>query len=99
MQKICSCIVPCFNEEEVIPIYYKEMKKVMEQDESGVDYEIIFIDDGSSDGTLDEVRKLMEIDQRVSVVSFTRNFGKEAALYVGLEHVGDDYVVTMDVDL
>lgn len=99
MQKICSCIVPCFNEEEVIPIYYKEMKKVMEKDESGVDYEIIFIDDGSSDGTLDEVRKLMEIDQRVSVVSFTRNFGKEAALYAGLEHAEGDYVVTMDVDL
>lgn len=99
MSKLCSCIVPCFNEEEVIPIYYKEMQKVRKQEEGKIDFEIIFIDDGSKDKTLEVIKKLNEQDDSVHYVSFSRNFGKEAALYAGLEHAKGEYVVTMDVDL
>lgn len=99
MSKLCSCIVPCFNEEEVIPIYYQEMQKVRKQEEGKIDFEIIFIDDGSKDRTLEVVKKLSEEDESVHYVSFSRNFGKEAALYAGLEHAKGEYVVTMDVDL
>lgn len=99
MNKVCSCIVPCFNEEEVIPIYYREMCKVVRQEQEHVDFEIIFVDDGSSDGTLDVMRDLSSKDPMVHYVSFSRNFGKEAALYAGLECAKGDYVVTMDVDL
>lgn len=99
MSKLCSCIVPCFNEEEVIPIYYQEMQKVRKQEEGKIDFEIIFIDDGSKDKTLEVVKKLSEQDESVHYVSFSRNFGKEAALYAGLEHAKGKYVVTMDVDL
>lgn len=99
MSKLCSCIVPCFNEEEVIPIYYREMQKVRKQEEGKIDFEIIFIDDGSKDKTLEVIKKLNEQDDSVHYVSFSRNFGKEAALYAGLEHAKGEYVVTMDVDL
>lgn len=99
MSKLCSCIVPCFNEEEVIPIYYREMQKVRKQEEGKIDFEIIFIDDGSKDKTLEVIKKLNEQDESVHYVSFSRNFGKEAALYAGLEHAKGEYVVTMDVDL
>lgn len=99
MNKVCSCIVPCFNEEEVIPIYYQEMQKVRNQEEGKIDFEIIFIDDGSKDKTLEVVKKLSEQDENVHYVSFSRNFGKEAALYAGLENAKGEYVVTMDVDL
>ena len=99
MNKLCSCIVPCFNEEEVIPIYYQEMQKVRNQEEGKIDFEIIFIDDGSKDKTLEVVKKLSEQDENVHYVSFSRNFGKEAALYAGLEQAKGEYVVTMDVDL
>lgn len=99
MGKLCSCIVPCFNEEEVIPIYYEEMQKVRKQEAGKIDFEIIFIDDGSKDKTLEVVKKLSEQDDSVHYVSFSRNFGKEAALYAGLEHAKGEYVVTMDVDL
>ena len=64
MNKLCSCIVPCFNEEKVIPIYYDEMQKVMKQEEN-IEFEIIFVDDGSKDGTLEIMRKLSEQDPKV----------------------------------
>lgn len=99
MNKLCSCIVPCFNEEEVIPIYYEEMQKVIAEEQGNVNFEIIFVDDGSKDGTLEVVKNLSKQDSKVHYVSFSRNFGKEAALYAGLEHAKGDYVVTMDVDL
>ena len=95
MNKLCSCIVPCFNEEKVIPIYYDEMQKVMKQEEN-IEFEIIFVDDGSKDGTLEIMRKLSEQDPKVHYISFSRNFGKEAALYAGLERAKGDYVITMD---
>lgn len=98
MNKLCSCIVPCFNEEKVIPIYYDEMQKVMKQEEN-IEFEIIFVDDGSKDGTLEIMRKLSEQDPKIHYISFSRNFGKEAALYAGLERAKGDYVITMDVDL
>lgn len=99
MSKLCSCIVPCFNEEEVIPIYYEEMQKVRKQEEGKIDFEIIFIDDGSKDKTLEVIKKLSEQDVCIHYVSFSRNFGKEAAMYAGFEHAKGEYVVTMDVDL
>lgn len=69
MNKLCSCIVPCFNEEKVIPIYYDEMQKVMKQEEN-IEFEIIFVDDGSKDGTLEIMRKLSEQDPKVHYISF-----------------------------
>lgn len=99
MSKLCSCIVPCFNEEEVIPLYYEEMQKVRKQEEGKIDFEIIFIDDGSKDKTLEVIKKLSEQDECIHYVSFSRNFGKEAAMYAGFEHAKGEYVVTMDVDL
>ena len=99
MSKLCSCIVPCFNEEEVIPLYYEEMEKVRKLEEGKIDFEIIFIDDGSKDKTLEVIKKLSEQDECIHYVSFSRNFGKEAAMYAGFEHANGEYVVTMDVDL
>lgn len=99
MSKLCSCIVPCFNEEEAIPLYYEEMQKVRKQEEGKIDFEIIFIDDGSKDKTLEVIKKLSEQDECIHYVSFSRNFGKEAAMYAGFEHANGEYVVTMDVDL
>ena len=99
MSKLCSCIVPCFNEEEVIPLYYEEMQKVRKQEDGKIDFEIIFIDDGSKDKTLEVIKKLSEQDECIHYVSFSRNFGKEAAMYAGFEHANGEYVVTMDVDL
>ena len=99
MSKLCSCIVPCFNEEEVIPLYYEEMQKVRKQEEGKIDFEIIFIDDGSKDKTLEVIKKLSEQDECIHYVSLSRNFGKEAAMNAGYEHANGEYVVTMDVDL
>lgn len=97
-KKLCSIVVPCYNEEEAIPIYYQEMQKVFAQMPE-LDFEFEFIDDGSRDGTLAVIRKLREQDERVHYVSFSRNFGKEAGIFAGLEHSKGDYVVIMDVDL
>ena len=69
MNKLCSCIVPCFNEEKVIPIYYDEMQKVMKQEEN-IEFEIIFVDDGSKDGTLEIMRKLSEQDPKDIIFHF-----------------------------
>lgn len=96
--KLCSFVVPCFNEEEAIPYYYEEMNKYIPKLE-GLEFEFVFVDDGSRDGTMKEIEKLRNIDERVHYVSFSRNFGKEAALYAGLKKAKGDYVVTMDVDL
>lgn len=92
-----SVVVPCFNEQEAVPIFYNEVKKILVTLKE--EYEIIFIDDGSSDKTLEEVKELSEKDKGVHYVSFSRNFGKEAAMYAGLKKAAGDYVVIMDVDL
>ena len=95
-----SVIVPCYNEEENVAYFYDEL---MKQDaffrDQGLELEILYINDGSRDGTVAEVKKLHEKDERVHLVSFSRNFGKEAAMYAGLEQADGDYVAIMDVDL
>ena len=91
-------VVPCFNEEEALPVYYREMCKVM-KNMSDVEFELLFVDDGSKDATLAFLKGLNETDARCRYLSFSRNFGKEAALYAGLKNAQGDYVATMDVDL
>lgn len=90
-----SIVVPCYNEEEVIKIFYKEIEKI----QLPLKKEYIFIDDGSSDQTLKEMKELAKDNDHVKYYSFSRNFGKEAALYAGLKYSTGDYVVVMDVDL
>ena len=98
--KLLSVIVPCYNEEETVADFYAEfVKNKPFFEERGLDYEIIYVDDGSKDKTAAEIKKLHEADKRVHMVSFSRNFGKEAAIYAGFERACGDYVVTMDVDL
>lgn len=97
MEKI-SIIVPCYNEEEAMPIFYEEICKVAKKMKK-VEFEFIFVNDGSKDHTLDVARELHKKDERVRYVSFSRNFGKEAGMYAGLEAARGDYVAIMDVDL
>ena len=98
--KLLSVIVPCYNEEETVADFYTEFMKNKEFfDKKELDYEIIYIDDGSKDKTVEEIKKLHEADKKVHMVSFSRNFGKEAAMFAGFEHAKGDYIVTMDVDL
>ncbi len=99
MNKICTCVVPCFNEEDAVGFFYEEMCKVMEEEKDRTQFALLFVDDGSCDRTLERLKELKEKDDRVKFISFSRNFGKEAALYAGLEHAEGNYVVTMDVDL
>lgn len=97
---LLSVIVPCYNEEESVELFYTElMKNESFFKEKDVEIELLYIDDGSKDRTKEEVKKLHEKDERVHLVSFSRNFGKEAAMFAGLEHAKGDYVVMMDVDL
>jgi glycosyltransferase involved in cell wall biosynthesis len=93
-----SIIVPCYNEEEALPIFYKEIDKVADS-MKGVTFEFLFINDGSKDNTLEVMRKLSKKDKRIRYISFSRNFGKEAAMYAGFENATGDYVATMDADL
>ncbi|HEL2411837.1 TPA: glycosyltransferase family 2 protein [Streptococcus suis] len=92
-----SVIVPCFNEEEAIPYFYDAMEKVRK--EMGEQFEYIFVNDGSKDGTLKTLRQLSGQDRAVRYLSFSRNFGKEAALYAGLQAAQGELVTVMDVDL
>jgi len=99
---LLTVIVPCYNEEEAIPFFYAEMQKtidVFKTDFPEVDFELLFIDDGSKDKTLEVLRDLNSKDARVRYVSFSRNFGKEAGIYAGLDNAKGDYVVIMDADL
>ena len=97
MDKI-SVIIPCYNEQEAIPIFYKEIQKTAEE-LSHQELELLFVNDGSKDGSLEEMKHLSEADPRVKYVSFSRNFGKEAAMYAGLSYASGDYIAIMDVDL
>ena len=96
MKKI-SLVVPCYNEQEVINLFYDEIQKIKNEFEE-VEFEIIFVNDGSNDKTLELMRKLAE-NNDVRYISFSRNFGKEAAMYAGLEVSTGDYVAIMDADL
>lgn len=97
MEKI-SVVVPCYNEEEAIPYFYKEIC-VVEKNMSEFEFEIIFVDDGSKDQTLKIAKGFAEVDNQIKYISFSRNFGKEAAIYAGISKSTGDYVVIMDVDL
>lgn len=97
-KKLLTIIVPCYNEEEAIPHFYKAIQEI-EPKLSQVDIEMLFIDDGSRDRTLEVCKELRVTDKRVRYVSFSRNFGKESGIYAGLKHSKGDYVVIMDVDL
>lgn len=93
-----SIIVPCFNEEESIPLFFSAVKKVT--DEMDAKFKFWFVDDGSEDNSLSEMKELYKKDPKeVHYLSFSRNFGKEAALYAGLQAATGDYVAVMDVDL
>ena len=96
MKKV-SIIVPCYNEEESIPLFYKEIKKVF----SKINYklELIFVEDGSKDKTLELIRELSKKDKEANYISLSRNFGKEAAMWAGLKHSTGDYITVMDCDL
>lgn len=101
MSDLISIIVPCYNEQEAIPHFYQAI--VDESDNMrkkyGVGFEYIFVDDGSKDRTLDMLKKYAERDSRVKYISFSRNFGKEAAMYAGLKASKGDYAAIMDADL
>ena len=98
--KLLSVIVPCYNEEESVELFYEELiKNDAFFAQKNMELEIFYIDDGSVDRTVEEVRKLRDRDERVHLVSFSRNFGKEAAMFAGMEHSRGDYVVIMDADL
>lgn len=97
-KKKISIIVSCYNEEDSIPLFYKEISMVSKQMDY-IDFEFIFVNDGSCDKTLDIVKKLHKKDKRVRYISFSRNFGKESAMYAGLVASQGDYVTLMDADL
>lgn len=99
IKELCSFIIPCYNEEEAIPIYYDEMVKMLKNMPGNLCFEFIFVDDGSSDRTLGVIRELHQRDDRVRYISFSRNFGKEAGIYSGLMKAKGTFVVVMDVDL
>ncbi|MBE5739876.1 MAG: glycosyltransferase family 2 protein [Clostridiales bacterium] len=97
MEKI-SLIIPCYNEEEALPPLYEELKRVTAE-MSEYEFEMLFIDDGSKDKTLQKLKELAQEDGRVQYISFSRNFGKEAAMYAGFCNVRGDYVAVMDADM
>lgn len=94
---VISIIVPCYNEEKAVPVFYKATSAALENIDADIEY--IFVDDGSSDNTVNEFKKLASADKRVKYISFSRNFGKEAGMYAGMKHAHGDYVVIMDIDL
>jgi len=98
MNPVISLVIPCFNEEDAIPIFYEEASKVLDT-MNIISSEFVFVDDGSSDKTLEVLHELSQQDRKVHFVSFSRNFGKEAALYAGLSKACGEYIAVMDVDL
>lgn len=97
---LLSVIVPCYNEEENVPLFYEALLQNRPFfEEKKISLEILYVDDGSGDRTVEEIRKLRDKDQRVHLIAFSRNFGKESAMFAGLENCNGDYVVMMDVDL
>lgn len=98
MGNLITAIVPCYNEQESLKIFYNEINRVSELMKEA-EFEFLFVDDGSRDNTLSIIKELAESDKRVRFISFSRNFGKEAAIYAGLENAKGDYVAIMDADL
>ena len=97
MKKL-SVVVPCYNEEDVIYEFYSETSTILKNLE-GYEYELVFIDDGSNDNTLNILKKLKSKDNNIRIISFSRNFGKESGIYAGLENSIGDLIVVMDADL
>ncbi len=97
-KEMLSLVVPCYNEEEALPIFYEEACKVV-SGMNELNIEMLFVDDGSHDNTIGVIKELADKDDRVHYVSFSRNFGKEAAIYAGLDNAVGDYVVILDADL
>ena len=93
-----TIVVPCYNEEKAIPFFYEEIQRVKKLMPK-VNLELLLVDDGSKDGTLEQFHTLKEKDSSINYISFSRNFGKEAAIYAGLSHAKGDYVAIMDADL
>lgn len=98
MKKLISLIIPCYNEEEALKFLYEELNKVSAQ-LSNYDFEFLFVNDGSKDNTLGELKRFANDDSRVVYLSFSRNFGKEAAMYAGFCNSKGDYVAVMDADM
>ncbi|HPE95159.1 MAG TPA: glycosyltransferase family 2 protein [Bacillota bacterium] len=96
---LISLTVPCYNEQEALPLFYHEADKITHDMEQLADFEFIFVDDGSKDNTLEVMRSLASQDSRVRYISFSRNFGKEAAMLAGLQAANGDYTAIMDADL
>ena len=92
-----AIIVPCYNEQEALPLFYKEASKVLEK--LDYDYKLLLINDGSKDNTLSIMKSIAEKDEHVKYLSFSRNFGKEAAMYAGFCNANADYVCVMDADM
>ena len=97
MEKI-SLIVPCYNEEEVLLFFYEEFQKITSE-LNKYRTEVIFVDDGSSDRTIQVIKEIAKNDDRVKYISFSRNFGKEAAIYAGFSYADGDYIAMLDADL
>lgn len=97
MKKI-SIIIPAYNEEEALPPLYERIKKLMETMEK-YEFEILFVNDGSKDSTLQKIKELRQEDERINYVDFSRNFGKEIAMIAGLDYATGDCVIFMDADL
>lgn len=100
--KLVSVVVPCYNEQEVLPMFYDEITKTtdsMSEQYPELEFEYVFINDGSKDKTLEILRSLADKDKRVRYISFSRNFGKESGMYAGLQNAKGDYIVVMDADL
>ena len=97
-KKLLSVVVACYNEEEALPFFYKEINNVTKKMKE-LDFEFIFVNDGSHDKTLEVLKEFRKKDKRVRFVSFSRNFGKEAAMLAGLEYSSGDYITLMDADL
>ena len=94
---LLSLIIPCYNEQDALPIFYREATKVLSA--MDCDYELLLINDGSADNTLSVMKELAAKDAHVLYLSFSRNFGKEAAMYAGLTNARGDYVAVMDADM
>ena len=92
-----SLIVPCYNEQEALPIFYREVTKVMQG--INYEYELLFVNDGSKDDTLKELREIASADNHVKYISFSRNFGKESAMYAGFCNAKGKYVAVMAADM
>ena len=97
-KELISLIIPCYNEEQVLPILKEALMKVMDE-MSSWNFEVLFVNDGSKDHTLNILKQFHQEDSRMNYLSFSRNFGKEAAIYAGLQNASGNYVALMDADM